>query len=165
MINELTFVNKDQNYHNHQQQKSYTDDQHDDCLRKNKKSGNWFTCNHHTTLSVCFLRDSKCTLSPKFLFSCGWRILPRVRPWRKGECSESRMSYITETTDVNMQNTQFWILSLIPLRKSSNNENLFGVFVCFETEIFWNHFSHPAQQHIVKGSAVQTLDIIITSLS
>lgn len=38
MINELTFVNKDQNYHNHQQQKSYTDDQHDDCLRKNKRS-------------------------------------------------------------------------------------------------------------------------------
>lgn len=101
-------------------------------------TGNWFTCNHHTTLSedvvkmsVCFLRDSKCTLSPKFLFSCGWRILPWFRPWRKGECSESRMSYITETTDVNMQNTQFWILSLIPLRKRSNDENLFGVFCLF----------------------------------
>lgn len=137
-----------------------------------RMTGNWFTCNHHTTLSedvvkmsVCFLRDRKCTLSPKFLFSCGWRILSCFRPWRKGECSESRMSYITETTDVNTQNTQFWILSLIPLRKSSNDENLFGFFVCFETEIFWNHFSHPAQQHIVKGSAVQTLDIIITSLN
>lgn len=137
-----------------------------------RMTGNWFTCNHHTTLSedvvkmsVCFLRDRKCTLSPKFLFSCGWRILPCFRPWRKGECSESRMSYITETTYVNTQNTQFWILSLIPLRKSSNDENLFGFFVCFETEIFWNHFSHPAQQHIVKGSAVQTLDIIITSLN
>lgn len=134
-----------------------------------RMTGNWFTCDHHTTLSwrhenVCFLRDSKCALSPNlFSFWCG--ILPCVGPWRKGECSESRMSYITETTDVNMQNTQFWILSLIPLRKSSNDENLFGFFVCFETEIFWNHFSHPAQQHIVKGSAVQTLHIIITSLN